>query len=113
MADEARRGMTISLRAAWVGCFALVALAIAPGALPGAPEQWGKWSPIADAYAYQVKQLCEEKVTSKGTSKKCKSVLVPPDVATKKEPAAGATKDAKVTKDAKSKDPHSGGPPAH
>ena len=107
MADDRRRGMNIRLRAACVGCLAFLALEIAPGALPGAPEQWSKWSPIANAGAYQVKQLCEDKVSKRGPWKKCRSVLVQPEAVIKKESAAGDSKDAK------SKDPHSAGVAAH
>ena len=104
--------MNIRLRAACVVGLAFLALEIAPGAFPDAPGQWEKWSPVARAYAYKVKQICEDKQTRRGPEKKCRSVLVPEETVKKKEAPSGDKKDAH-SKDAPSKDPHSSGPAKH
>ncbi len=99
--------MNIRLRAACLVGLALLVLEIAPGAFPGAPGQWEKWSPVARAFAYKVKQVCEEKQTRRGLEKKCRSVLLPAETVKKKEAPSGDKKDAR------SKDAHSSGPAKH
>ena len=105
--------MNISVRLAGASGLLLLALEIAPGALPGAPAKWRQWGPVASAHAYKVEKVCEEKQTKKGLEKKCKSVLVPESGGEKKKDVpAGDKKDAH-SKDARPKAPPAGAPAKH
>ena len=104
------RQMNLSVRLAGASSLLVLALAIAPGALPGAPAKWQEWGPIASAHAYKVEKVCEEKQTKKGLVKKCKSILVPES--DKKEQKK---KDVPASdkKDAQPKKPPAGAPAKH
>lgn len=84
--------MNISLRLAGASGLLLLALEIAPGALPGAPAKLREWGPIASAHAYKVERICEEKQTKKGLEKKCKSVLIQESDAEKKKAVPASDK---------------------
>ena len=100
--------MNISVRLAGASGLLLLALEIAPGALPGAPAKWRQWGPVASAHAYKVERVCEEKQTKKGLEKKCKSVLIQESDGEKKKAVPAGDK-----KDARPKAPPAGAPAKH